>query len=99
MTEWKQERPNWCPHQDCIFKIRTQDAMCVGELQAPKDHGGVANTHRWCQRGAPDDGEWLHSVAFNRGDAWTVIRVFEAVFKFELYRGPPLRRTVDQPGE
>lgn len=45
---WKQERPSWCPHSDCIFKRRTMDAICGGELPVPEPHGPSMNTHRFC---------------------------------------------------
>ena len=49
MSEWKQERPEWCPYPDsCTFLRRTQDAFCGGELPEPVDHDGVDNTHRLC---------------------------------------------------
>ncbi len=83
MAEWKQERPMWCPHTECVFGIRSQDSLCVGRLPIPADHDGVENTHRFCQRGAPDDGAWLHSLEFNRGDAWNIIRVLRATFDFD----------------
>jgi len=46
MTEWKQERPNWCPHTDCLFKRRVQDAMCGGHLPTPVEHDGGFNDYR-----------------------------------------------------
>ena len=45
---WKQERPTWCPHKDCIFKRRVMDAICGGELATPEPHDGGLNTHRVC---------------------------------------------------
>lgn len=45
---WKQERPSWCPHPDCEFKRRTQDAICGGKLPEPQPHNGDFNTHRFC---------------------------------------------------
>ena len=79
---WLQERPSWCPHPDCIFRARSQDAICIGALPAPSDHAGTANTHRLCQRGDPDDGAWLHTVEWNKGDAWNLRRVIDAAFGF-----------------
>jgi len=48
MTEYKQERPAWCPHQDCVFRRRVGDAMCGGQLPKPEPHDGDENTHRLC---------------------------------------------------
>ena len=45
---WKQERPTWCPHQDCVFSRRSQDALCGGRLPKPEPHDGDENTHRLC---------------------------------------------------
>lgn len=50
MSGWKQERPEWCPHQDCIFKRRAMDSMCGGELPEPILHDENPNTHRMCLR-------------------------------------------------
>lgn len=50
MTEWKQERPKWCPHIDCIFKRRVQDGFCGGYLPVPQEHDGDYNTYRVCLR-------------------------------------------------
>ena len=59
VTEWKQERPPWCPHQTCLFRRRAQDAICCGELPEPAEHEGDLNTHRIClsQAGRTDDYE------------------------------------------
>jgi len=35
MTTYKQERPVWCPHQDCQFRRRAMDSLCGGML--PKE--------------------------------------------------------------
>jgi len=57
MTEiWKQERPPWCPHEDCVFRRRVMDKICGGELPTPEPHDGDLNTHRWCLNGAADNG-------------------------------------------
>jgi len=47
-TEWKQKRPGWCPHSDCLFRRRVMDNLCGGELPAPVEHDGAKNTHRLC---------------------------------------------------
>jgi len=66
MGDWKQERPMWCPNTECLFRMRSQDSLCVGELPVPLQHDGIDNTHRLCQRGAADDGLWLHVVELNQ---------------------------------
>ena len=88
MGDWKQERPEWCPHQDCRFCARSQDSICIGELPQSLDHAGVANTHRLCTRGAEDDGQWLHQVEWNRGDAWNFRRIIDLAFAFDVGRLP-----------
>lgn len=83
MTAWSQQRPAWCPHPNgCQFIVRSQDALCIGEMPEPQDHAGTPNTHRLCQRGTPDDGEWLHTVEWNRCDAWNLWRCLNAAFGF-----------------
>ena len=52
--EWKQERPNWCPHNDCLFKRRCQDAFCCGELPIPEPHQDDFNYYRICVSGFGD---------------------------------------------
>ena len=64
IMEWKQERPSWCPNQDCIFKRRVQDAFCGGELPEPTPHDGDLNTHRLCWYG----GEGPDSYMVNKSD-------------------------------
>lgn len=81
MTIWKQQRPGWCPHPNCAYRMSTQDALCVGELPAPLDHDGTLNTHRLCiVQSAPDDPEWLFKLEINKGDAWGMVRVLSRVF-------------------
>lgn len=74
------ERPNWCPHPDCIFLRNTQDMMCCGRLPVPIDHDGTPNTHRVCI----DSTETHHGymdLQINRADAWYFKRLMEAVMK------------------
>ena len=52
--EWKQERPSWCHHNDCLFKRRCQDALCCGELPAADSHDGDFNYYRICVNVAED---------------------------------------------
>lgn len=48
MPEWKQERPEWCKFNDCIFLRRAMDSMCGGRLPQPIPHSDDVNTHRFC---------------------------------------------------
>lgn len=69
--EWKQERPSWCPHKDCIFLRRVMDSACGGELPNPEPHGKDFNSNRFCmkeEQGVIDyqvnhsDLEWLRWI-------------------------------------
>jgi len=48
MTIYKQERPKWCPHQDCIHQRRVMDELCGGKLPKPEPHDADFNTYRIC---------------------------------------------------
>ena len=65
MGEWRQERPSWCPHPDCSFRRRAQDALCAGQLPAPEPHDGDHNTHRICINA----GEPVFDLQINATDA------------------------------
>ena len=55
MQEWKQERPEWCPHVNtCAFLRRAMDSLCGGALPVPESHNNDYNTHRFCQRDGDD---------------------------------------------
>jgi len=47
---YRQEKPAWCPHQDCIFTRRVLNALCGGRLPEPEPHDGDLNLHRICIR-------------------------------------------------
>lgn len=75
-------RPNWCPHPNCKFVIKTQEAACIGILPEPEDHDGIQNTHRLCMRNQADaDAGQPIEWKINRGDAWNLKRILEAAFK------------------
>ena len=74
------QRPSWCPHQDCIILRTHQNRMCAGRLPSPADHGrykGV-NTHRICLRGVLPDGE-IFDLQVNTGDLWWFEKLFKAI--------------------
>jgi hypothetical protein len=48
---YKQERPSWCPHKDCLFKRRTMDNACAGNLPQPVPHNGDFDYYRLCLNG------------------------------------------------
>ena len=46
---YKQERPVWCPHKDCIFlRSGGTSSMCGGKLPLSTEHNGGINTHHFC---------------------------------------------------
>jgi len=47
---YKQEKPTWCKHLDCIFQRRVLDVLCGGELPKPEPHNGDFNLYRVCIR-------------------------------------------------
>ena len=52
-----QERPDWCPHRDCLFIRCAQGLFCGGELPNPTTHTvngytGI-NTHQFCMIEGP----------------------------------------------
>lgn len=67
MTEWKQERPKWCPHSTCQFLRSIQGVMCCGELPELEPHDKDYNTHRFCLNGAGNDGG-VFDLQVNKGD-------------------------------
>jgi hypothetical protein len=82
MTEWKNERPAWCLHQDCRYRLRAQDAACVGYLPEPAPHDEDFNIYRICLCGVLPDGK-VFDLQFNDTDIYHFKRLFEA-----LQRGP-----------
>lgn len=75
---WHQERPSWCPHQDCNFAYRVQDAACGGVLPKPTPHDGDSNTMRFCLNGAADNGG-VFDLQVNKTDLWWFSRTFKAM--------------------
>ena len=83
---WRQERPSWCPHADCVFVRRVTDTMCGGQLPNPEAHDGDFNTHRFCLNGVIDDGE-VFDLQINRTDAGWFLWLFNAMFSELTYLG------------
>lgn len=73
------ERPDWCPHKDCIFQTHSQSCMCVGKLQYPTKHDGGWNTHRLCLYVPPDTKAF--DIQLNQGDAWNMMRLLKLIKK------------------
>ena len=75
---WKQERPSWCPHPDCVFVRRAMDAICVGHLPELVAHDGDFNHHRFCLNGASDSGG-VFDLQVNNTDLWWFRQMFSAL--------------------
>ncbi len=69
-TTVQNERPEWCPHADCVFiAVKALHAMCGGRLVTPEPHDGVMNTHRFCIDTC-ETGHGVFDLQVNRGDIW-----------------------------
>ena len=78
MTTYKQERPAWCPHNECQFKRRAMDNACVGHLQTPTEHDGGFNHYRLCLNGVADNGG-VFDLQVNNTDLWWLRWLFDAL--------------------
>lgn len=74
MVEWKQERPEWCPHQDCVFLRQSQGLLCGGHLPKPEPHDGDENTHRLCIKAAG-----VFDLQINRTDCDSIRFILDAL--------------------
>jgi hypothetical protein len=76
------QRPNWCPHNEYIFKAESQNAMCVGKLPNPVRHDKEGefdfNTHRLCLD-TRETGHGIFDLQINKGDAWNLARILKTV--------------------
>ncbi len=54
VKEYKQERPDWCPKSDCLFKRRAGENLCGGCLPQPVKHLHSYNTFRICLKFSED---------------------------------------------
>lgn len=77
--EWKQERPTWCPHQDCIFKRRVMDSICGGHLPKPEPHGADSNDKRFCLNFDDDPSTEVFDLQVNDTDLDWFRWVFDAM--------------------
>ena len=76
--EWKNERPEWCPHANCEYRLRAQDSACVGYLPLPIPHGEDSNDYRFCLNGALESGE-VFDLMINDSDLYHFKRLFAAL--------------------
>lgn len=77
--EWKQKRPNWCPHKKgCEYIMSVQAMICAGKLPEPEPHDGDFNTHRLCLKDALPNDE-IFDLQINSGDIYHFRRVFDAI--------------------
>jgi hypothetical protein len=79
--EFRQGRPDWCPHKDCIFKRISQDLVCGGRLPKPQPHdpgGPPANYYHFCLRdGLPGDD--IFDLQVNDNDLQMFRWIFDAL--------------------
>lgn len=73
-------KPEWCPHKECLFKLSSQDKMCLGKLPKPEPHDDDFNTHRLCID-TRETGHGIFDLQVNRGDCCNLIRVLKEVLK------------------
>ena len=78
MTEWKQERPTWCKHNDCVFARRTMDSACAGNLPKPVPHAGDMNIYRICIREILPNNE-ICDIQMNKTDLGWLRWLFDAL--------------------
>lgn len=71
-------RPKWCPHPDCKFKIQSQSKMCVGELPELVEHDGDYNTHRLCID-TRETGDGIFDLQINHSDSYNLKRLLNIV--------------------
>lgn len=76
--KWKQEKPLWCPHSECIFLRRVMDDLCSGKLQKPRAHDGDTNTHRICLTGTLPKNK-VFDLMVNKSDLYHFRRVLDAI--------------------
>lgn len=89
--EWKQTRPEWCPHKDCQFKRRAMDSLCGGKLPDPVKHDTALNTHRVCIKDSALAGD-VFDLQVNSTDLEWFRWIFDALDKKRtgwLSRGRP----------
>lgn len=84
VKEWKNVRPEWCPHKDCGHLLCIQNVMCCGRLPKPADHPPykAVNTHRFCLRNVLP-AEEVFDLQVCKGDLWQFDRLFNAIRKDE----------------
>ena len=72
------EKPDWCPHPECILKVQSQDMMCLGKLLEPSPHNNDFNTHRLCLDTRETD-DCVFDLRLNWSDAWNMMRLLKIV--------------------
>ncbi len=75
---WKNERPKWCPHLDCIHKILSQNKLCGGKLSKPVPHDNDFNDLRICLKGVLPNNE-IFDLQVNKSDLYHFGRIFKVL--------------------
>ncbi len=70
------ERPSWCPHENCLIFRCFQDTMCSGRLPEPVPHGTDFNDSRICLRHALPNDE-IFDLQINKSDTYWFKLLFE----------------------
>ena len=71
-------KPNWCPHTECKFKVKSQDKMCVGKLPKLEPIDNDFNDHRLCID-TRETGHGIFDLQINWTDCWNLIRLLKTV--------------------
>ena len=66
--QWN-KRPQWCPHQECVYQQDIQGSMCKGKLLRPERHDNDFNTHRLCIDNR-ETGHGIFDLLINHTDAY-----------------------------
>lgn len=72
------ERPDWCPHDSCIFQVQSQGKMCRGKLPSPEPHDNDFNTHRLCID-TRETGHGIFDLQVNKTDLWNLNRIIQSL--------------------
>ena len=78
MSENLNARPDWCPHQDCVFQRSAAGMACGGELPKPEEHNGGINTDRICMD-TRETGHGIFDLQVNDSDLEWLRFIFDAL--------------------
>lgn len=73
-----EDRPDWCPHPECLFLMNSQDMVCTGKLPEQTPHDNDFNTHRICFDTRETHKE-VFDLQINKTDSWHFKRHMENI--------------------